>query len=48
MKAHIGVDDESGLVHTLKTSTAKVNDNAAAPDRMQNERRGRREFSGEF
>lgn len=31
MKAHVGVDDESGLVHTLKTSTAKVNDNAAAP-----------------
>lgn len=28
MKANVGVDDESGLVHTLKTSTAKVNDKA--------------------
>lgn len=26
MKAHVGVDDESGLVHTLKTTTAKVHD----------------------
>lgn len=26
MKAHVGVDDKSGLVHTLKTTTAKVHD----------------------
>lgn len=28
MKAHVGVDDRSGLVHTLKTTTAKVHDRA--------------------
>lgn len=28
MKAHIGVDAHSGLVHTVKTSTAKVSDKA--------------------
>ncbi len=28
MKAHVGVDDKSGLVHTLKTTTAKVHDHA--------------------
>jgi IS5 family transposase len=32
MKANIGVDDQSGLVHTLKTSTAKVHDNAVAEE----------------
>lgn len=26
MKAHIGVDAKSGLVHTTKTTTAKVHD----------------------
>ena len=26
MKAHIGVDAESGLVHTVKTTTGKVHD----------------------
>lgn len=26
MKAHVGVDDKSGLVHTLKTTTAKMHD----------------------
>lgn len=30
MKAHVGVDDTSGLVHSLKTSTAKIHDNAMA------------------
>lgn len=32
MKANVGVDDQSGLVHTLKTSTAKVNDNAVVEE----------------
>ena len=32
MKAHVGVDDKSGLVHTLKTSTAKVHDNAVTEE----------------
>lgn len=37
MKAHVGVDDESGLVHTLKTSTAKVNDNAVREELWRGE-----------
>lgn len=32
MKAHVGVDDTNALVHTLKTSTAKVHDNAVAEE----------------
>lgn len=28
MKAHVGTDDHSGLVHSLETTTAKVHDNA--------------------
>lgn len=32
MKAHVGVDDTSALVHTLTTSTAKVHDNAVVEE----------------
>ena len=31
LKAHIGVDKESGLVHTLKTTAANVSDISQTP-----------------
>ena len=32
MKAHVGVDIGSGVVHTLETSTAKVHDSQKSDD----------------
>ncbi len=32
MKAHIGVDHRSGIVHTVRTTTAKIHDNAMKYD----------------
>lgn len=37
MKAHIGVDAESGVTHSLDTSTAKVHDNRAWGALLQGE-----------
>jgi len=32
MKAHIGVDHKSGIVHSIKTTTAKVHDKQMQAD----------------
>lgn len=37
MKAHIGVDSRSGLVHSLKTTAAKTNDRIPFPDLLHGE-----------
>lgn len=37
MKTHIGVDTRSGFVHTVETSTAKVNDKAKMKDCLHGE-----------
>lgn len=37
MKAHTGVDAKSGLVHTIKTSTAKVHDQAKRSELLHGE-----------
>jgi IS5 family transposase len=37
MKAHIGVDAESGLVHTLVTTAANVHDLTQAQDLLHGE-----------
>jgi IS5 family transposase len=37
MKAHIGVDAKSGLVHSVRTSTASVNDAAVLPELLHGE-----------
>lgn len=39
MKAHIGVDAKSGLVHTVKTSTAKVHDARLTDDLIREDDR---------
>jgi IS5 family transposase len=41
MKAHIGVDAESGLVHTIETSTAKVHDKAKMNDLFHGEEKAK-------
>jgi IS5 family transposase len=38
IKAHIGVDAESGLVHTVRGSSANIRRTAAAPAALQTER----------
>jgi len=58
MKAHIGVDTKSGLVHTLETTTAKVHDGCVMDKLLhgeedmrmtrQNEKRGQKGFSGAY
>lgn len=39
MKGHIGVDADSGLVHSVKTTTAKVHDRDALPHLLTGEER---------
>jgi len=41
MKAHIGVDADSGLVHTVETSTAKVHDKAKMKDLFHGEEKAK-------
>ena len=41
MKAHIGVDADSGLVHTVKTSTAKVHDKVKMKELFHGEERAK-------
>lgn len=41
MKAHIGVDVQSGLIHTVETSTAKVHDKAKMKDLFHGEERAK-------
>lgn len=41
MKAHIGVDMASGLVHTVKTSTAKVHDKAKMKELFHGEEKAK-------
>ncbi len=40
MKAHVGVDIGSGVVHTLETSTAKVHDSQKFDDLLHGRRAG--------
>ncbi len=37
MKVHIGVDSESGLIHSVETTAANVHDLTPAPERLHDE-----------